>query len=469
MTKHDLNRLLDDDLLQIYETSDQGLMIMDEHATILYCNDLWVKLCAFDRYGYTKEKMIGADLSFFINTGIGIKAVALTALREKKKMTSLAYSLEQKAILTTATPLFREDGTVKCVVAFVKDESEIQNLRADIENYKEIQDMYVDYLYHGSGRKKQVVMNNAKMKTIYVQALKISGTDATILINGESGTGKDVLANFIHHHSKRQTGAFVAINCGAIPEHLMESEFFGYEKGAFTGANKEGKRGFFEAANGGTLFLDEIAELPQNMQVKLLRVLETHKITRVGGITPIDVDARIIAATNCNLAEKVKAGMFRLDLFYRINVIRFTLPPLRERREDIEDLVQLFLKQFNAFYLQHKTISSAAMRMMRVYSWYGNIRELRNVVENLILTSADDEIGVDDVAPLIQDEDIDHGQQPVTVHAVKPLKEILDEAERQLLLLTSREKHTSAEIAKLLDVDQTTALRKLKKYHIRYK
>lgn len=464
-----LGELLNSDLLQIYDASDEGIMIIDSQATIIYCNDLWVELCAFDHYGYSKEKMIGMSLEFFINSGIGVKAVALSALRDKRKTTSLAYSLDNKALLTTATPFFNKDGSVKYVVAFVKDESEIHNLKTNIENYQEIQNMYIDYLYHGSSRKKQIVMNDSKVKSIYVQALKISKTDATVLISGESGTGKDVLANFIHNNSQRSKGAFIAINCGAIPENLVESEFFGYEKGAFTGANKEGKRGFFEAANKGTLFLDEISELSQSMQVKLLRAIENRKITRVGGVEPVNIDVRIIAATNCDLMEKVEDGSFRLDLFYRINVIKFELPPLRERKNDVKDLVNLFIKQFNEAYIMNKSISDKAINRLLMYEWPGNIRELRNIAENLILTSINNEIDVDDVDLLIQNESRIDKNQLVIVNGIAPLREVLDEAERQLLKLVSRTRHSSSEIAEALGIDQTTASRKLKKHNIIYK
>jgi len=465
-----LKEVLGNDFLDVYEVSEDGILIIDSEATIVYCNELWVNLCAFDKYGYTRDKMIGTDLNFYINSGIGIKAVALKALKDKKKTVSMAYSLDDKAIVTTAVPFFNEDGGVKYVVAFVKDESEIQHLKASVENVHEIQSMYIDYLYNGRGtQEKQIIMKDAKVKDIYVRALKVSNTNATILINGESGSGKDVLANFIHDHSTRNDGPFIAINCGAIPESLVESEFFGYERGAFTGASKEGKKGFFEAANKGTLFLDEIAELPVNMQIKLLRVLETQQIIRVGGTTPIDVDVRIIAATNSNLLEKVETGEFRLDLYYRINVIRFEIPPLRERSEDIEALVKMFISQFSETYVQEKDIDDDAIESLKAYNWPGNIRELRNIVESLFLMNDSGVIHQEDAREILDNERNIMNHQVVEVKNIAPLKNVVEEAERQLLVMVSKERHNSRDIAAVLEIDQTTASRKLKKYGIDYK
>lgn len=463
--------MLSGELIKVYEESDEGIVIIDKDAIIVYCNDLWIELCAFDRYGYSKDSLIGTDLSYLVSSGVGVKAVALSVLKDKKKITSLAYSLDRKAILTMASPIFDENGELEYVVAFVKDESEIQNLKSSIENYEEIQNMYIEYLYHGTERQNDLVVNDPKVKKLYAKALKISTTDATVLINGESGTGKDVLANFIHNSSRRNKGPFIAVNCGAIPENLVESEFFGYERGAFTGANKEGKKGIFEAASKGTLFLDEISELPLSMQVKLLRVIETRSITHVGGVTPINVDVRIIAATNVDLLSKVRSGEFRQDLYYRINVIRLTPPPLRERKSDLEDLISLFQKQFDEKYLRNTSVTSSALKLLKEYTWPGNIRELKNVMENLVLTSIDGVIDRDDVAFLIYENSPAQMELPglVTVHGIGNIKDVVEETERQLLQMAAMGKHSSKAIADELGIDQTTALRKLKKYNINYK
>ncbi|WP_350343455.1 sigma 54-interacting transcriptional regulator [Proteinivorax tanatarense] len=228
------------------------------------------------------------------------------------------------------------------------------------------------------------------MEKVVARGKQVAPTNATVLVYGESGTGKELLANAIHQHSKRKNNPIITVNCGAIPENLAESEFFGYCNGAFTGAQKEGKPGIFELANGGTLFLDEIGELPINMQAKLLRALQEGKFYRVGGVKPTEVDVRVIAATNKNLAEMVQNKNFREDLFYRINVANIELPPLRERKEDIIPLAMSFLKYFNkAHDIYVKRIEPEIVDILENYNWPGNVRELKNIIERLVVFSVD--------------------------------------------------------------------------------
>ena len=277
---------------------------------------------------------------------------------------------------------------------------------------------------------------------------------------GESGVGKEVVANYIHNENVLKKDApFVAINCGAIPENLLESELFGYTEGAFTGALKGGKAGLFEAANGGTLFLDEIGEMSLNLQVKLLRALETHTVTRLGASTPIPVDIRVIAATNKNLAERVREGSFREDLFYRLNVVSIEIPPLRERTADIAPLALKFIHKFNRQYGQNKKFTYEVMKELENYTWPGSIRQLKNVIENMIIVSNNEYLQLNDLPWLC-------GGNPAVSKKQEELslQESLDQLELHILKNAKSRYGSSRKIAEALKVDQSTIIRKLKKY-----
>jgi len=252
-------------------------------------------------------------------------------------------------------------------------------------------------------RLRNVIGISDKMQEVFKTALKAAKSKATILLMGESGTGKELIAKAIHFESDRAKGPFIAINCAAIPENLLEAELFGYEKGAFTGAlvSKPGK---FELANGGTIFLDEIGDMPLALQAKLLRVIQDKAFERIGGTRPIKVDVRIIAATNKDLEKMVKEGTFREDLYYRLNVIPIFLPPLRERREDIPLLIDYFLKKFNKEYNKNIGISNEAVKALINYSWPGNVRELENTIERLVVLTEGEEITLEDLPFYIKQE-----------------------------------------------------------------
>lgn len=308
----------------------------------------------------------------------------------------------------------------------------------------------------------QLVGESEPMQHVYHLVEMVAASDVTVLLTGESGTGKELVGRAIHHKSPRADGPFITLNCGALPDALFESELFGYEKGAFTGAMAT-KAGRFELADGGTLLLDEVGELSLKSQVDFLRVLETKEFRRLGGTKLITVDARIIAATNRNLEEAVKQGAFREDLFYRLNVVPIQLPPLRERRDDILLLVETFLPKFCA---QHqrapKDVSREAMRLLRLYAWPGNIRQLRNLLERLVVTVRDHTILPEHLPEEIQVSREDIRTMVVTLG--NPLEEIEKEVIRRTLVEVTNHREKAA---KLLGISLRSLQYKIKEYGIR--
>ena len=306
----------------------------------------------------------------------------------------------------------------------------------------------------------EIIGNSAALQAVFRLIEKISATNANILIQGESGTGKELVARAIHQHSLRADKPFVAINCGALPESLLESELFGHTKGSFTGAIAD-KKGLFRAADGGTLFLDEIGEIPLALQVKLLRALQEHEITPIGSTVPVKFDARIVAATNRNLEEEVRKGNFREDLFYRLNVIEVFLPPLRERREDIPLLAKHFVTKTSKEQKQNeKPISKEAMTALINYNWQGNIRELQNAVERAFILSSD-EIDLESLPPKIKV----NTNQGFEIRDPNGLNPTLEEVERRYVLEVMKSVNQDKSLAaNILGIDLSTLYRKLKRY-----
>ncbi len=300
----------------------------------------------------------------------------------------------------------------------------------------------------------------AKVKKL---ARRIAGSDSTVLIRGESGTGKDLVARAVHSMSPRCGGPFVTINCAALPESLLESELFGHVKGSFTGAIKD-KDGLFRVASGGTFFLDEIGNTSLAIQVKLLRVLEDKKITPVGGIQPMDIDVRLIAATNADLEDDVRSGRFRSDLFYRLNVIPIEIPALRERMEDLPLLVDYFISRYCAKAgIQPKTISTEAMEILRGYAWPGNVRELENIIERAILLNRTDELEPADIP-----DKLTHREATSVVQENDPGSPTLESIEKAYIhFVMSQTDGKKAEAARILGIDTSTLYRKIQRYDLK--
>nr|WP_272879099.1 sigma 54-interacting transcriptional regulator [Clostridium sp. Cult2] len=303
------------------------------------------------------------------------------------------------------------------------------------------------------------------MEQVVMKALKVSSFDCNVLINGESGVGKEGIAQIIHSSSNRSNHPFVKINCASIPNDLVESELFGYEKGAFTGAKIDGKSGFFEIANGGTLFLDEISAFPLSLQAKLLRAIQEKEIYRIGGTIPIKIDVRFIAATNRNLKQMIFEGTFREDLFYRLNVYPINVPPLRQRKEDIVPLVKYFIKENNLKYESSKTINEDALQYLSELNWPGNIRELENFIQRVFINSIDEIITLKDVIASLGMEKKNSYEDISNLQAMN-LQEILERTEEKVFKTVKNSKMSTREIGKILGISQSTVVRKLKKYNL---
>lgn len=456
----ELNRELD----AIVESSFDGLFITDGNGITLRYNKAFEQLTGIDAHEYR-----GKSVEDIRRDGIISDPVTCYVLEQKKSITVMQESKSGgKITLTTGNPVFDANGKIIRVVCNVRDITELNLLRQELEKEQGLSQHYEEQLralklkYSGS---EKLVVTSVKMRNLIDMVIRLAAVDSTILITGESGTGKELIAETIHYNSARNSKPLIKVNCGAIPENLMESELFGYEAGAFTGAKKEGKPGVIELAAGGTLFLDEIGEVPLNLQVKLLRFLQKKEITRVGGENNITVDVRIVTATNRYLLEMVQQKQFREDLYYRLNVVPVNIPPLRERKEDIPALAAHFIQLFNRKYKMNKRISSGVVDIFMQYDWPGNVRELENLIERMVVITIKDIITKEDLpSQLWETNDEDSGC--VTVSGIVPLKEAVESVEKQLLEKVYAKYRTTRQMAKELNVDASTVVRKAAKYQI---
>ncbi|MFV0518197.1 MAG: sigma-54 interaction domain-containing protein [Aminipila sp.] len=392
--------------LKIYEDVIDSLLdpiyILDNEGNFLFANQTII-----DITGYTKNDFMHFNSKQLYNDGIIDKCLYLEVFEEKKSKTTIQYIIKKdnliKKLLVTQLPIFDAKGNVKYIVGHLRDIDKINRLYQCAITDNEVYVMKhsnVDTVKKASGN---IVSKSNQMKKLLIEAEKIAAYDTSVLLQGESGTGKEVIANYIHEMGPRKEKEMVSINCASLPEALLEAELFGYVKGAFTGALDTGKEGLIEIAEGGTLFLDEINSLPLATQGKFLRILETKMVKRVGSVKPKYIDFKLIAATNSNLKKLVDEKKFRKDLYYRLNVVPITLPPLRERKEDIIPLTDCFIEHYCNKYGREKKFSKKVYGKLMEYDWPGNIRELKNFVERIILMSSSSVLEIEDT-PVALDE-----------------------------------------------------------------
>ncbi|WP_042464101.1 sigma-54 interaction domain-containing protein [Neobacillus dielmonensis] len=462
---------------QIINLLAERVVIVDRNGMILYINEGY---CEF--IGTTVEEAVNRPVQDVIENS----RMHIVAQSGQKELAAL-QKINGSEMIANRFPIFENGELVGAIgsVMFRNPEewrmykTKIQSLVEELNYYqaKVQRDLRSKYTF------KDLIGSSPAFLAVKKLAERVSGSNSSVLLNGESGTGKELFAHAIHNSSVRAAFPFVAINCSSIPEHLLESELFGYEDGAFTGAKKGGKKGQFEIANEGTLFLDEIGDMPLSMQSKLLRVLQEKELHRVGGHKPIPVDVRIIAATHRDLEQLVEEGKFRQDLYYRLNVIKIDIPPLRERNEDIPDIAKALLNKLEPkFYRHGLEISNEVKERLMQHSWPGNVRELENVLERSINVLDGKTIQLVHLPLYLRDQETkskeeNDGQSftrslstpfrssiPLTV---QPLKETLAQAEKQAiqkaLTMTNGNK---IEAAKLLKVGKTSFYDKCRAYRI---
>lgn len=460
-------------IFEIFDNMNEGVYILNSQGDYIYCNQAFVKMV-----NGTREDILTLNAFRLVPEGQVSKSVAVMAFEQKKKLSIVNNVLTPKGYryrqMATATPIFDGAGEVAYML--------VETLRLDLfkrryqqallnEDKNSVEPMLVE----NQEKVERFVAESQAMKGLVAMAEQVALVDTTILIGGETGTGKEVLANFIHAHSARRERPMVEINCAALPENLLEAELFGYEKGAFTGALNTGKPGIVEEANGGTLFLDEINSLPLALQGKLLRVLETHKSKRLGAVSEREIDFRLLAATNQDLRAAVEQGTFRADLYYRLNVVPLEIPPLRERREDIIPLALFFLDSFCQKYGRVKVFGQNVLNQMLAYDWPGNVRELRNLVERLLITSA---VGAMEIGQ-VPENLLGEGKDPLpppevyaagweSIYQYDPesfsLKKYMDLCEKQVIADALKRCGSSYKAAALLKTDQSTIIRKRHKH-----
>ncbi len=450
---------------RVIEHLNEEIFICDKKGYIIYVNPASEKLNE-----YKAEDILGKYVGVLADDKVFSISSTLEVIRTGKRVNLMQKLQSGKNLLTMSIPVCDEQGDLEFVISSAWDVQEMNQIldrleQQDLELAQKNEEL--DMLRNEIFLEENFLCSGRAMLKIRDTIMKVAPIDMTILVEGETGVGKEAVTRMIHRFSGRSRQPFVKINCGMIPENLLESELFGYEEGSFTGAKKGGKVGKVELAHRGTLFFDEIGELPLSMQVKLLEFLQDRVITRVGGSEKIYVDTRVIAATNRDLRDMCRDGQFRQDLYYRLNVVPLKIPSLRDRVDEIENLAKYFLHQYNKKYRLNKTFDSDILQVLLSYDWPGNIRELEHMIERLYIISD---------SPLLCGGDLDKllfgseaGPNKVFCAEIMPLKEAKWEVERQLVERAYLMYGSTYKAAKALSVDQSTVVKLMKKYKGRSK
>ncbi|RSK55230.1 sigma 54-interacting transcriptional regulator [Bacillus canaveralius] len=436
----------------VLEFSTDGIYVVNSEGITIYVNKAYEDMTGFDR-----KDLIGRHMKKLMLNGYIDQSVSLLVLEKKQKISIIQKIGGKKDVIVTGNPVLNESGEIDLVVTSVRDITQLNDIKHELlraKTFSQFHDHRFSVKIHDSDQ--HVVFQSEKMSEVHDKVKQVAPYPTSILLSGPSGGGKEVFANLIHHYSTRKNEPFIKVNCGAIPEQLLESELFGYEKGAFTGANKDGKIGLLELADGGTVMFDEIGEMPLTIQVKMLRVIQEKQILRLGGITPRKLDIRIISATNKDLNKLIEKGDFREDLYYRLQVVEIHIPPLVERQEDILLLVDHYFSYFCQQFRIEKRLSEESKKILQSYHWPGNVRELRNLMENMIVSIP---------ANLIEPHHL-----PVHVYSQadfeKPLtlKQKVENYEQRIVYDTIKKHPSLRKAAAELSIDHSTLVKKIKKW-----
>ncbi|MEH7336181.1 sigma 54-interacting transcriptional regulator [Neobacillus drentensis] len=433
-------------LIKILDYSSDEIFVLNKDKKIIYVNDACKK-----HYGLNKENVLGKVSLELVNEGYWYPSIFPDILEKKEPILMKQTTILGAELLTSAVPILNDNKEVELIVTTARELQSYNMLKVrekDSNHRKEMDDPF------GS-----IMTNNEKMKDVLKFAKKVAAAHSTLLILGESGTGKSILAQYIHENGSRKNGPFLTVNCAAIPADLIESELFGYTPGSFTNASRSGKKGILESVDGGTLFLDEIGDMPLPLQVKILQVIQEKKFIPIGGNKEKKVDIRIIAATNKDLNTMVENKMFREDLYYRLNVVDIKMPPLRERQEDIVPLIYKFIYKFNRIHEMNKFISKDCLEWLTHYPWPGNIRQLENLIEKLVIVS-DEVIGIDDLPEGIYNQ----GLKQMENSAPASLHEAIELAKKEMVRKSYKLNKSSRRVAKDLQISQTYAAKLIREY-----
>lgn len=452
-TIHEMNK--------IFGSSLSGIFVTNSNSTVIYANAAYINAT-----GLTLGDIIGKNVSDLGKSGMLNPLITPFILETHESLTTLQKLGTGKFAIISGSPVYDSGGNPILIITCVNVISTI--MKADFpDQFYDPANLKLNINKRGKEHSIDIIAESQIMKTILQEAIKIARYNVTVLLLGDSGVGKEVIASIIHSSSIRNNEKFIKINCSTISPSLLESELFGYEPGAFTGALSKGKAGLFEVAGKGTLLLDEIGDLPVDLQAKLLRVLQNHEFYRVGGLEPITSNARIIAATNRDLEKMVEQGKFREDLFYRLNVISINIPPLRERKEDIKPLLLHFLYIFNKKYGTNKQFSEELIEVLRNYHWPGNIRELQNVVERLIVLCIEEYLLPGHLYSKYRlGKATPSSEDAIQVNKLIPLKDAINEVESLLVTRAMSVCKSTRKAAELLGVSQSTIMRKLKENNL---
>lgn len=445
----------------IIDSSSDGLFVCDANANVIRVNPASERI-----HQLPADQLVGRNMRELISAGFIDRSAALEASQSKERV-SLLQNKDGRKLISIATPVLDDGGDLIRVVVSERDITEIDTLQRELEEQAAIRDQFREQMLamqHAELDAQKIIARSPAMMRALQQAIRVASVDSSVLVLGESGVGKGLVADLIHKNSRRKASPLIKINCGAIPESLIEAELFGYEKGAFTGAQTNGKPGHFELADGGTLFLDEIAELPLPSQVKLLRFLEDGRITRLGSTSSKNVDVRVLAATHRNLEEMVEQGLFRLDLYYRLNVIPIQVPAVRERHDCIVPLIRHYIDQFSHQTGIPKRLTRAALDALTAYPYPGNVRELMNICERLVVMSETELIDLPDLPAQVGTRNDSLDFSNLNWPAGLSLQDALERVEKSILETARQRFSNQTEVAAALGVNQSTIARKLKRH-----
>ena len=458
LKRPDIKKLLEG----ILDVLSDGIYVSDAKGKTLAVNRMYEELT-----GLKREEIMGKLVTDLRNQGKFDVILNPEIVCTGQKKSSVQLTKEGRRVILNGYPVFDESGKVVLVVTFVRDITLLSQLQNQIANQQEVIDKFheAQNLDKKKMQNDMAIFESQEILSLIKTLDKVAKTDATVLLLGETGVGKDVFSRRIHERSLRHNEPFFKVDCSTIPESLIESELFGYESGAFSGANTKGKPGLFEMADKGTLFLDEIGELPLMMQSKLLRALQDQELIRVGSTKVRKFNVRFVAATNRDLEEEVNNGRFRGDLFYRLRVAVLQIPPLRERQGDILPLAGLFFEKYNAKYRKDITFTKEVCKAFQNYKWPGNVREMDNFIQSLIVTRDREILDVSDL-PHYMLRDAIHMDQTSMNDENKSLDELMSDYEKNLLKNSLEVNGSVAKVAKLFKVDRTTIFRKAKKYSL---